>query len=111
MIPDEALPHVVTVTTPTTATDGYGNTVLDYTSGATREVRGFLQPLPGSEFTDGRQAIETRARLFTNATIAPLERVAHAGRAYDIDGSPEAWGTLPGGEPGHSELILRRVDG
>jgi hypothetical protein len=105
------LPHVVTVVTPATETDRYGNTVRDYGTTATRvNVRGWMQrrstediPQPAR---DGQLADWV---LYTKHPVDRLDRVEWQGFSFMVDGIPyPVW--TPGGLS-HYQVPLRQVEG
>lgn len=105
------LPHSVTVTTPGRSTDGYGNEALDYVTGVTaRTIAAYVQPRPGTENTDGRNAVERVWVMFTTAPVEALDRVTWEGRVYEVDGQPQRW-DVPGRRTHHYESNLRAVEG
>lgn len=119
MLPARMLPQTITILTATTTTDGYGNTVLDWTSPASRTAAAYVRPVStsvrpaGDEFVDaGRDVSERAWQVHTNdQAVTAFERVVHDGVTYEIDGDPLVWKTAPGGRLGHTKLQLRRVDG
>lgn len=120
MIRPGLLPHTIEVITPATATDDYGNTVLDYgDDAARREVKAYVRPATtsvrpaGDEYVDiGRDVVEIAWQVHTNdLVISALDRVVYDGVTYEVDGKPLVWKTIPGGKPGFSKFGLRRVEG
>ncbi|MGW1059352.1 phage head completion protein [Micromonospora rubida] len=115
MIRATLLPHQIAIITPVRVDDGYGNEVLSYDTAegaTTREVRAYVRPAPASEDVVDRNAVTAAWQVHTNdLTVTALERVVYDGLTYDIDGQPNTWRVIPGGRPGHSKFLLRRVDG
>lgn len=116
MLPARMLPHRITITSPGRVDDGYGNEVLSYdpADGATvrENVPAYVRPAPASEDVVDRNAVTAAWQVHCNdLDVTALDRVAYDGTAYDIDGQPNVWRTIPGGRPGHSKFLLRRVDG
>lgn len=113
MIRPGLLPHTITVITAVTATDDYGNTVLDYGNDAERrEVKAYVRPAPASEDIADRNAVTAAWQVHTNDLgVGALDRVEYEGDVYEIDGQPLVWRTTPAGRTGHSKFLLRKVAG
>lgn len=117
----DLLPHTITIVTPAQAEDGYGNTALTYDQGqgaTSRIVAAYVRPFAGNqgtsapEVTVDRDAVTAAWQVHTNdLTLTALDRIEYNGVAYDIDGKPNIWESDPRGRPGHTKLLLRRVDG
>lgn len=91
MLPTHLLPHTVTVQTPGTTTDRYGNTVQDWSSPATRTILGRFEMLVSDavavrETTQGRDDSRSVWRFYCNDEIGMTERLAWNGLVFDIDG-------------------------
>jgi hypothetical protein len=109
MIPARLLPHTVTVTAPARVTDEYGNEVLDYDAGVTRQIRAYVQPRQGEEDTTDRNAVARAWVMFSTESVDALERVTYAGRTYNVDGPSRAWDAPAGAH--HHETNLTLVEG
>lgn len=110
-LPLSLLPHTVTVTTPGTVTDAYGQPSASWTTGtATRTLRGYVQPLKGDEYTNGRQAVTYTHRLFSNEPVEASERVTWQGQVFEVDGPSLRW-DLPSGATNHYVTPLRVTEG
>lgn len=109
MIPPRLLPHMVTVTTPARTSDAYGNEILDYEAGSSRELRGYVQPQTGGEETVDRNAVSRQYLLFTNEEVAALDRVTWDGRTFEVQGPSRDWDTPSGAH--HHETLLTLVEG
>lgn len=106
------LPHTIDILTATAGTDTYGNTVEDWSAPASRTVKAYVRPAPASEDIADRDAVTAVWQVHTNdLTVTALDRVRYEGTVYQVQGQPSTWRTLPGGRPGHTKLLLRRVDG
>jgi len=106
------LPHTITVTTPGTTTDAYGNVDLSWTTGATTAARrAYVQPVDASEETQSatREALVREYRCFDVAGFTGLERVAWAGLTLQVIGPSRRWDTPRG--ISHYETALRIVEG
>ncbi|MFJ3587533.1 hypothetical protein ACIQUY_29245 [Streptomyces sp. NPDC090231] len=119
MIPDDLLPHVVDIEHPGRTTDRYGNTVDDWTPGATShvEVAGWLQQNTGAEDTDQRDAQIGEWLLLCNPwssggaplTVHGSARVHWNGAQFEVIGPAG-----PAYEPAelhHYEIRLKTVEG
>lgn len=110
------LPHRIDITDPGRGTDDYGNEVLSYdpADGATfrEDVPAYVRPAPASEDVVDRNAVTAAWQVHCNdLDVTALARVTFQGVTYEVDGQPNVWRTLPGGRPGHSKFLLKRVDG
>jgi head-tail adaptor len=113
------LPQTITILTATTTLDAYQNTVLDWTSPASRSAAAYVRPIStslrpsGNEHVQvGRDVSEHAWQVHTNdQTVTAFDRVVHDGVTYEIDGEPLIWKTAPGGRMGFTKLLLRRVSG
>lgn len=104
------LPHAVTVTTPTTTTDAYGNTVTTWTGAASQTVRAYVQPLYMDENTSWpREALVRTYRMFTVTPLTGLERITWNGLTLNVDGPSQQWDTPRGIH--HYETMLALVEG
>lgn len=121
MIPSRMLPSTITILTPGSTTDAYGNTVTDWTSPAIRTAAAYVRPIStslrptGNEHVDeGRDVSERAWQAHTNdQAVTVFERVVFDGVTYEIDGDPLIWkpGNVPGGRLGFTKLLMRKVDG
>lgn len=113
MITTDRLPHRFTLVRPATATDGYGDTSLNYGAAATRttNIPGLLMQVTGREVTEARNAQIGTWLLMTNHTdLSGHDRVEWNGDVFEVTGPPE----LPAGFNGqisHAEAQLRVVEG
>lgn len=106
------LPHSITVTTPGTTTDTYGNTVASWTTGATTAVRrAYVQPADATEVNQSatREALVREYRVFTVAAFVGNERVAWSSLTLEVIGPSRRWDTPRGIH--HYETALRIVEG
>jgi hypothetical protein len=119
MLPARMMPQTITILTAATTVDGYRNTVLDWTSPASRTAAAYVRPIStslrptGNEHVDvGRDVSERAWQVHTNdQAVTVFDRVVHDGVTYEIDGDPLVWTTAPGGRLAFTKLLLRRVDG
>lgn len=104
-------PHTIIVITPVEATDGYGDTVLDYTNGTRRGVAAYVQPASTSETpTADRDPIVWDLLVFTtDRQVTGRDRVEWRGVTYVCDGRPDGWETPAGFH--HVELRLHAAKG
>lgn len=115
------LPHTITIITPAEVEDAYGNTVLTYDpelGATTRTAAAYVRPFGGiqgssaTEVTVDRDAVTAAWQVHTNdANVTALNRITYDGVAHEVDGKPNVWVTDPRGRPGHTKLLIRRVDG
>ena len=99
----------VTILTPTTSTDRYGNSIA--TSWTSTVTKGWLDQQTSSEGDGLRRDQDTEWVLFLAAdtVITGRDRVQVGSDVYEVAGNPNrAW--TPAGEH-HVEARLRRVDG
>lgn len=80
-------------------TDEYHNTTVDWATPATLDIPGCsVQPFPGMQVVDQREAITTLFSVWApvDADVVDTDRIRYAGTDYDIDGSVQRWeiGTL-----------------
>lgn len=88
------LVHDVTIITPGTTTDAYGDTQPDWTTSTTSTVKGWLAQTSSIENLDGRDATITTLALTLPAAapIGPRDRVSIDGIVYELTGAPiSAW--------------------
>jgi hypothetical protein len=119
VIPDDVLPHLVDVEHPGSTTDRYGDTVADWSPGATTraEVAAWLQQNTSAEDTDQRDAQVGEWLMICN----PVDT---SGQPLTVHGSARVhWGELRFeviGPPGpaftpaefhHYEIRLKSVEG
>lgn len=110
-IPDRLLPHVITVVTPATKTDRYGNEVNDWTTAERADVRAWMEQAVASENTDDRNMQASTWRLIGPADL-PLSgsaRVEYRGETFEVIGPPNVVHGMRG--PHHTEAVLRWVVG
>lgn len=105
------LPHTVTVLTPATTTDVYGNTVLDWDNATSATRRAYMQPTGADEVTQqaSREAQVREYRCFDNSGFAGTERVTWASLTFDVVGPSRRWDTPRGLH--HYETAMRVVEG
>lgn len=119
MLPAQMLPHTITIRTPGTATDAYGNTVPSWATATTRTAAAYVRPQStsvrpaGNEHVEvGRDVSELSWQAHTNdAAITALDRIDWNGLTYEVDGEPLRWPSAPGGRLSFTKLQLRRVAG
>lgn len=104
-------PHVVTAIDPAETTDGYGDTVLDYTSGTRRDIAAYVQPQNTAETHSGdRNAVAVELIVFTEDNdVTARQRFEWNGATYRISGRPDGWDTPEGFH--HTEMRLTRATG
>lgn len=103
--------QAVTIITPTTRTDGYGDTATQWTGATEVETTGWLAQLASFADLDGRDATDSTLTLTLPATavITAKCRVRIASRVYEVDGEPlKAWTPA---SVHHIECQLKVVDG
>lgn len=112
-IPERLLPITVSWIHPGTTTDGYGNSVPDWSEGAattTSSLPVMIEQRRAVEELDGRDATVTTLVLFTNELgIEAVDRFVWDGRTYEADGDP--WVVYSPGGPHHAEIAIVRVEG
>lgn len=112
-VPDQLLPHPVTLVRPALVPDDYGNTKRDYSQGvATRTVlMAWMQQDQRQEArTDGREAAVGAWLMLTNhEDVARFDRVEFGTTTFEVEGPPEPVYTPAGFH--HTEATLRVVDG
>lgn len=119
MIPEDVLPHRVDVEHPGSTTDRYGNTVDDWSPGATShaEVSAWLQQNTGAEDTDQRSAQIGEWLMVCNPvdvdgnalTVHGTARVHWQGLVFEVIGPPGPAYTPA--EFHHYEIRLKTVEG
>ena len=106
--------ETVTRLRATTTTDGYGDTVTDWSSPSSLvlSARG-VEPVSSSEDNDGRQAVITGFRVYLGAGADVLagDRVVMRGTTYDVDGQPADWRSPWGTSLGGIVVALTAVSG
>lgn len=124
-VPGRLLPHTVTVVSPATSRDAYGNTAYDYGEAATRTagVAAWLQQDQRAQVpTTGADPLQAKWLLVTNhSPIGRRDRIEWEGPAgamvFELDGQPgPAYNPLQmaaaqSSAPHHTELTLKIVDG
>lgn len=124
-VPDRLLPHTVTVVTPATSTDAYGDTVYDYGDAATRtQARAWLQQDQRAQVPAvGADPLQAKWSLVTNHS--PVDRRARiewpgapgGSMTFELDGQPGPlfnplqMAAAASTAPHHTELTLKIVDG
>lgn len=124
-VPDRLMPHTVTVVTPATSTDAYGDTVYDYGDGATRTtgVRAWVQQDQRAQVpAAGADPLQAKWLLVTNHS--PIDRRARiewtgpgGELVFELDGQPGPvfnplqMANTGSTTPHHTELTLKIVDG
>lgn len=119
-IPARGLPHSITRVRPATSTNGYGDTIYDYTEagGATRTagIAAWLQQDQRSEtYSDGRTSNEQNWLLLTNEsdieTHDQIEWADHptGAKTFTVEGPTEPAYTPAGFH--HLEATLRILTG
>lgn len=109
------LPHSLTVITPGTTTDAYGNTTLNYTVGAggatSSTRRGYVQPVDATEVNQSatREAMVREYRCFDVVGFTGLERVTWSSLTLQVVGPSRRWDTPRGTH--HYETMMRLVEG
>lgn len=112
MIDADLLPHTIDVLTAATVDDGYGNARPNWATATERTVPAYVRPAPASEDIVDRDAVTAVWQVHTNdLNITAADRVRFDGVVYDVHGKPLVWRLLPGGDPGHTKLLLKKVDG
>ena len=120
-VPDRLMPHTVTVVTPATSTDTYGNTVYDYGAAAVRtgNVAAWLQQDQRALVTvQGADPLQEKWLMVTNHS--PISRRARiewetspsGPLVLELDGQPSPnFNPLRPQPLHHTELTLKIVDG
>lgn len=115
MLPVELATDTVTRLRGATATNGYGDAAIDWSqTPAELAITGCsVQPVPGQEVLDGRDAVVSRWQWFGpyDADVRSNDRIRHGGVVYDIDGSVEKWKDPTGSGLDHAAALLRRTSG
>ncbi|MEU3289897.1 phage head completion protein [Streptomyces longwoodensis] len=119
MIDESLLPHLVVVEHPGSKTDRYGNTVPDWSQGATTraEVAAWLQQNSGGEDTDQRDAQIGEWLMLCNPetvegeplTVHGSDRVQWGELRFEVIGPPGPAYTPD--ELHHYEIRLKSVEG
>jgi hypothetical protein len=110
VIPTHLLPITVTWLQPATTTDGYGNTVNDWTDPTSTSLAVMIEQRRAIEELDGRDATVTTLVMFTNElAVDAVDRFVWAGVTYEAAGEP--WIVHSPAGPHHAELALKRVEG
>jgi hypothetical protein len=106
--------ETVTRQRPTTTTDGYGDTTVDWSAPTSVDltVRG-VEPVSSTENNDGRQAVITGFRVYlpTGADVLPGDRVVLRGATYEVDGEPADWRSPWNSNLGGVVVALKAVTG
>lgn len=99
----------LTVLTPATTTDTYGDGVLDYDAATSRDTLGWFTQLSSVEMIDGRDAVTTDVAVFLAADdpISANDRVVTSDGTWDVVGTPAVRSTPRG--PHHVEVRLSKV--
>lgn len=117
MIPEDVLPHLVTVLRSASATDRYGNSVDDWTAATRQDAWAWLQLTTGSEVTDQRNAQIGDWLLVCNPvdvdgnplTVDGRSRIEWGTTTFEVKGPPGPAHTPS--ELHHYEVLLRVVEG
>jgi hypothetical protein len=118
-LPARMLPHTLTIITPGSATDAYGNTVPDWDAATERDIAAYVRPqstsvrAAGDEHVEvGRDVSERSWQAHINDTaVTVTDRARWNGDVYEVDGDPLRWVSAPGGRLSFTKVQLRRVDG
>ncbi|MGW0933657.1 hypothetical protein [Streptomyces sp. NPDC002666] len=119
-VPARLMPHTVTVVTPATSTDAYGNTVYDYGPGASRvSAAAWLQQDQRALVTaQGADPLQEKWLMVTNhSPVHRRARIEWAGSpsgamVLELDGQPSPnYNPLQPNPLHHTELTLKIVDG
>lgn len=119
-VPGRLMPHTVTVVTPATSTDSYGNTVYDYGAGATRTAAAaWLEQNQRALVTQqGADPLQEKWLMVTNhSPINRRARIEWDGHpsgpiVFELDGQPNpSYNPLAPSPLHHTELTLKIVDG
>lgn len=109
------MPETVTRLRPTTTTDGYGDTVTDWSSPTSLTLTPYgVEPVSSSEDNDGRQAVITGFRLYWInewPDVAPTDRMTVRGTTWEVDGEPADWQPPGGLTLGGLVVALKAVTG
>jgi hypothetical protein len=105
------LVHDVTIVTPGTTTNGYGDTVKDWDAATETTAKGWVSQRSASEDLDHRNAEVSTWVLFVDPDVAVTadDRVEWEGLTFEVDG-PVLPAHTPRGRH-HLEVPLRLVDG
>lgn len=105
--------HSVTVVTPATATDRYGNTVRDWANATRTTYSGWVEKRGRTEQTASGdrnlQLADWLLMLPATAVITGSARVEYDGATFDVIGPPQLVRTPRG--PHHIEADLRSREG
>lgn len=103
--------ETVTVITPATTVDRYGNSVEDWTGATSVAVPGCLfAPGGSSEDRDARSAVSTQGNVYApeGTVVSPECRLAIREETWEVNGAPQVWQGLG---VGGIEIPVRKVDG
>lgn len=98
----------------TASMDEYGNSSLDFGTPGRSDITGCsVQPVSGSEFNEGRDAIVTRWTLFLplSGDLTGYDRIEWRGVSYLVDGSVGEWDDPFNGVLSHKVCLLKLVEG
>ena len=114
MLPDRLLPHSVSVLTPGSKVDRYGNTLPDWDTATSTTIRGRFEFLLSDavslrEKTVGRDDAVSTWRFYTNDAINMRQRLVWGTRTFDIDG--EVAPVYDAANLHHYEALARTSDG
>lgn len=96
-------------------TDEYGTpgTERDWANAVPTVVEGCsVQPVQGSEYDQGREALTVRWRVYAPAgtVVTGDMRATYRGDTYDVDGDGQAWPSATGALD-HVQVLLERSRG
>jgi head-tail adaptor len=108
---ESMLTDTVTVVSPVTGTDDYGNTGVTWDAATRRNAAGRIEPLSSQEVLASRDEIIADWRLFLGPDnpITTYNRVEWSGKTFEVRGAPAVESTPDG--PHHIEVNLRYVTG
>lgn len=104
-------PHTVTRLRAVAGQDAYGDDSTSWGTPGEATIAGCsVQPAPGGEFTDQRDAVTTAWNLWApaDADLESTDRVRWGSDTYEIDGQVGVWDFPP---LAHKTAFLRRVTG
>lgn len=111
---DALLVHTVTIVTPTSTTDGYGETTTDFGAAAIRtRTAARLVLRTSNETRDGRDAVSTvwTCYLPADVVVTAYDRIEHdTWGVFEIVGAPKP-AVRRSSAVHHQELALRQVKG
>lgn len=114
MLHAELATQTVTRLRAETVSDGYNSDERDWDNAAREGLEDVaLQPLQGSEFNEGRDAITTRWTLFLQPwhDLRSTDRIVYNGNTYEVDGSVPEWEDGTNFDLGYKYCYLKMVQG